>query len=161
VRLAVVALLICFACAAPRTAQPRTVAFNPAEYAGLPTTGTGSIKGQAFMRTLGGEVRYAAGLEILLRPKTAYMEEWFQRSVVKLELLTQSDPGAFAHDRKTVGDGEGHFAFTGIPAGSYYVCSAITWTVPGPNGLQSTGGWVGIEVALAEGQALDNVVVTR
>jgi hypothetical protein len=48
--------------------------FDAAEAEIITRSGTGSIGGQA-LKTLGGEVRYAAGNSVLLVPVTAYFRE--------------------------------------------------------------------------------------
>ena len=57
--------------------------------ASLAPAGTGTITGQAFLKTRGGEVRFGAGNMVLLIPSTPYTEEDYVRAVVNNETLKE------------------------------------------------------------------------
>jgi hypothetical protein len=102
--------------------------------------GLGEIDGQAFSRTVGGEVRYAAGIPIFLMPLTSYVRECLEI----IHSYARSDCGMNLgkYRRETVGDGEGRFKFKGLKPGSYYIEATITWGVPTELGVATTGGTV-------------------
>jgi hypothetical protein len=65
------------------TPQERTTVYNPAELARYSKTVTGKIVGQAFLKTLGGNVKYGAGDIVWLHPATALTTEWYTKHVVQ------------------------------------------------------------------------------
>ena len=72
--------------------KPRTVEFIESEYDPYAGSGTGTIAGQAFFRTRGGDVKFGAGCEVHLNPVTSYSTEWFERYVKNYETLQEPDP---------------------------------------------------------------------
>jgi hypothetical protein len=49
------------------------------EYAAFEQPGRGSIAGQAFLTTRGGDVKMGAGRTVTLDPATRYARAWYQR----------------------------------------------------------------------------------
>jgi hypothetical protein len=137
-----------------------TVAFDQAEYDRLPQSGTAAMEGQAFLRTQGGDVKLAAGLEVACHPVTSYSTELFDEWIVKHGNVTGGDDRAPAYTRKTIADGEGRFRFDGLPPGDYYVWSWITWKWYNSGVLSDTGGFAYARVTVRNGETT-KVVVTR
>jgi hypothetical protein len=77
-------------CAAP--VASRQVVFNEAEFARYADSGNGSVIGQAFLKTRGGEVRYGAGNEVVLIPVTSYTTEHIQRATIGGQRWSHSTP---------------------------------------------------------------------
>jgi hypothetical protein len=164
-------ILVCaFALAAAcATAPPRQPARVPeqaippglaAEYAAYRAAGTASISGQAFLRTLGGDVRLAAGCLVTAEPATTVAVEYMKRID-----LRPNWPEAVAARRAVTADAEGRFTFEGLPAGRWLVVTEIYWQVPRSTvagvQLQPTGGMVAAIVEVGEGERRGGVVVTR
>lgn len=141
-------------------AQPRLAIFNEAEYAPFRKGGTGKITGQAFMRTKGGDVKYAAGQQVNLNPVTTYSKEWFERAVLGGQTLAPADPRLGAEEKHTLADAEGRFEFNGLAAGDYYLTSWLTWIVPTEYVTITTGGTLAGKYSVANGQTT-KVVLTR
>lgn len=117
------AILVLSGCVAPYTMKNP---FNEQEFSSYAYTGTASISGQAFLKTRGGEVRYAAGNRVLLIPATKFTQE--------LDQVDQGRPmsppkgtSLGKYVRSTTADGSGNFAFSGLNAGYYYVECGIYW----------------------------------
>lgn len=147
------------ACTVPQPqAYQRQAQFIEAEYAFSAGTGTGRLTGQAFTKTRGGDVKFAAGNPVYLNPVTSYSAEWFEVNVKQNRLMTQPDPRTEKYRRTTTADGSGNFEFDGLPAGDYYVASSIFWEVPGPNGLSHTGSIVGEKVTIKAGETTKVIV---
>lgn len=141
--------------------RDRQVPFDPAEFEPYGHTGTATVTGQAFLRTMGGDVRYAAGLPVLLMPNTYYTSEWFQIVVLREENLKPADPEADKYTRQTIADGEGRFIFRDLPAGEYFAVCKITWAYPGYYGYAYyTGGWAYNSFKIDADETL-NIVLTR
>ena len=149
-----------------QTPQPRTTQFVEAEFAPYDGAGSGVVTGQAFLVTRGGDVKYAAGREILCAPaNTSYSTEFYERYIVGYTPLQDGDPRANKYVRRATGDGSGRFRFDGLPAGEYFVWSNITWEYA--NGVNyagvttsNTGGIAHARVTVKDGQTTE-VLVTR
>lgn len=133
--------------------------FNEQEFAWSAKEGTAMLRGQAFARTMSGEVKYCAGVEIYLVPVTAYTRA-IGAAIQDGKRNFAPSPDAYRRYRRTtVGDGTGNFEFAKLPAGSWYVGCNLVWHVPTNWGLQQTGAVVERRVDLKEGQT-ERVVVT-
>lgn len=132
------------------------------EYAPYAGQGTGSLIGQAFLKTRGGDVRYAAGNDVYLNPVTSYSTEWFDVAIRGGQPISEGDPRVQAFTRTTVADGEGRFEFNNLPAGDYYVVTWVFWEVPSGayGGMTTTGGPVGSKVTVRDGETT-RVIVGR
>jgi len=143
---------------------PRKTPFDPSEYAWSTRSGTGSLTGQAFVTTVGGDVKYAAGKTISLNPVTSYSTEWYNRRILNNENLEVADPRATELTRSAMADGEGRFKFKDLPAGDYYVTVYIGWMVPwygyGSSGMSQTGACAHAKVTIREGQTTE-VIATH
>lgn len=107
---------------------PRTATFQESEYRPYAGTGDASVSGQVSMRTGDGQVTSGGGCkEVLLEPVTSYSTEWFEREVMKNEVLGTPDPRALSFRRTTQTDAGGAFRFEQLPAGSYYVACLMRW----------------------------------
>jgi hypothetical protein len=134
--------------------------FNFSEYSPYAREGTGVLTGQAFLRTRGGDVKYAAGREVTLNPVTAYSTEWYNRGVIAGKNLEEADARATPYNRVCTADGEGRFRFEKLPTGDYYVVSSVFWEIPGAWGLRRTGGNVYAQVHVTEGQT-NELILTQ
>lgn len=140
--------------------------FNPQEAAYINQKGDGSIQGQAFMKTVGGEVRYAAGNTVLLIPDTAYARERFQKlygdskcNYGAVRFDKDPDPAYLKMARSTKANGEGRFRFDGLAPGAYFVATQLVWGVPTQYGLQTAGCNI-YEKALVQHGAATEVIMT-
>ena len=106
-------------------------------YLGL---GTSTIKGQAFLKTRGGEVRYGAGNTVHLVPVTSYSKELWEASLYNQ--VTGLDQRWVIYNRSVIADGSGNFEFKNIPAGEYHISCAIFWEYFTKDGPKRTGAVV-------------------
>ena len=97
--------------------------------------------GQAFKKTVGGDVKYGAGNSVYLYPLTPYFSEvlslFAQRDAFTRVYV---DPTALRYKRTAVADAQGHFKFSNVLPGRYYLETSITWGIPTANGIETTGG---------------------
>lgn len=100
--------------------------FPEAEYATLPKSGKGTVSGQAFMKTVGGDVKLGAGSTINLNPVTSY-SKWASENRAYAGGVTPYDPRLLQYMRQTIADGSGRFSFKDVPDGEYFVTGAVTW----------------------------------
>jgi hypothetical protein len=122
--------------------------------------GTGKIIGQAFLKTIGGDVKYGAGNTVTIHPVTSLTTEWYDKVIVKGIPLVAGDPHTDDYRRQTIADAEGRFEFDGLPTGDYYVTCGITWGVPSDIGIQPTDGIAYAKVTVRNG-ATTKAIVTR
>lgn len=156
---AVTIVLVAFAgCAAPVTDLTGRFQENEFRWAGEP--GTAVLRGQAFVRTNAGEVKPCAGLEVYLVPETGYTRAV---SVAREEGATNFAPHPPAYQkyrRATIGDAQGNFEFTALPAGTWYVGCNLYWTTNCSLwGCVYSGALLERKVTTKPGEAL-KVVVT-
>lgn len=137
--------------------------FPEAEYEALPVTGTGVLTGQAFLRTVGGDVKTAAGREVILQPATSYAARWWGGSEEYLVWPeAQLDPRLDRYLRKQTADASGRFSFKNIPAGDYFVSAPVTWQryVPSIDMMRTEGGVVYKRVTIGGSDPVE-VILTR
>lgn len=147
-------------CAEPQT---RVAQYDAAEYARYAGAGSAKIYGQVFLKTLGGDVKFGAGNVVWLYPVTSASTEWYQTALVHGKPMKAGDERMMQHSRKTTADGNGNFEFENLPAGDYYIVSAVTWGVA--TGLEffpvrETGAAVFDKIRVGDGEA-KKVVLTR
>jgi hypothetical protein len=87
VLLTVLALVAFTGCAAApparKGAMPISTPFTDAAFAPWAGTGNASIEGEAFMRTIGGDVKTCAGQSVILMPNNPYSQQAFAYHVGK------------------------------------------------------------------------------
>ena len=103
---------------------------------------------------MGGDVKYAAGNEVLLNPVTSISNQWYQENYLSGKDLSEPDPRYLAALTKTTADGEGRFRFNNIPEGDYYLTSNVTWYV----GNSKQGGWISKRVTIEDGQSYEIIL---
>jgi hypothetical protein len=117
--------LVCISCNTTSYVVQR-VPYVESEFAKYKLPGTATLTGQAFMKTMGGDVKYAAGNEVALNPVTSMSNQWYQESYLSGKGLSEPDPKYLAAVITTTADGEGRFRFNNIPEGDYYLRSEVT-----------------------------------
>ncbi|WP_448647115.1 hypothetical protein [Pseudomonas mohnii] len=143
-------------------AQQRTIStgvFPEAEYKALPKEGTGIVKGQIFLKTVGGDVKYGAGIEVSLIPATSYSASAWEAYQTNSK-LTPPDPRVKEYSIRTQSDGTGNFEFRDVPPGRYYIGGEVTWQIPTQFGLSRQGGWVMSQVTAKNGSE-SKVIITK
>ena len=137
--------------------------FEPREIAWFKARGTGSIEGTAIARNYKGVPKTCAALAVTLFPVSAYAKE-------RMRALYDSDeegfnpilmgrPADFENDdpryaamaRTTRCDARGHFSFTELPDGAYFLVGEVTWRDREMGLLQ--GGYLMRQVHLSSGEA--------
>ena len=164
----------------PASAQ----AFNEKEFMAYKQKGHGTLAGQVFLGALSGKAITQAGVPVHLIPVTKYTRYWFDHSVRATACSSPGDPTTanatptshqplscaqesvrqleqdkriLPYLRTTRANPTGHFWFTKIPAGHYYIISVIEGSSQkedGPAGL----AWLNID--LEAGEKATNLVVT-
>jgi hypothetical protein len=134
--------------------------FDPETASVCDGTGSAVITGQAFLRTRGGDVRYASGEAVVLMPAMPYTRELVQMQILYGSGPKTRDSRLFSHTRIAQADAEGEFEFSGLPACTYIVRSQVYWDVPTGYTSQRQGGVVAKEVTVTEGQAV-KAILTR
>lgn len=165
---------------------PNPSAFNEKELFAYKAKGHGSAAGQVFLRAVSGKAVTQAGASIVLIPISSYTRAWFdkqvresacpskggsssteaptpQSSVVEClravmdHLLT--DKRLLPYLRVTRANPTGHFWFTKIPAGRYYVVSLLEGSGGAHQDERAVGiAWLTLELDADE--KATNLVVT-
>jgi hypothetical protein len=159
-------------------------AFNEKEFVAYKQKGHGTLAGQAFLGASSGKAVTQAGVPVHLIPVTKYTRYWFDHSVRGTTCSSPGDPTTanatptshqplncaqealrqlemdkriLPYLRTTRANPTGHFWFTKIPAGRYYIVSMIEGSSQkedGPAGL----AWLTIDLDASE--KATNLVVT-
>lgn len=143
--------IIVLAGCAPK-AVPHNVAFDERELLPYASAAKASLVGQAFRKTAGGDVKFAAGELVELIPATRYVQEWWEVEFIGGRPLVESAEARAkldAHSHATRADGNGNFEFAQVPAGDYYVITNVSWFVPS---YGQQGGKFGQKVTVRAGQ---------
>jgi hypothetical protein len=150
-------------CAAPPPATFSPLAFDEAEYAALPTSGTGIIRGQVFAKTVGGDIKKGAGENVVIFPATKYGTQRYQEQVLGGKLAASTPDSRYNKNVfvKT-SDGDGKFEFNEIPPGQYYIFSQVTWSIFEPNQFgpieRVQGGRVAREIEVKNGGVTEAIL---
>jgi hypothetical protein len=167
-----------------KTAQPPV--FNEKDLFAYKQKGRSTLAGQAFLAAPSGKAITQAGAPIHLIPITPYTRYWFDHNVrttscsaietpassestvaprtptdCPQEALTrlQTEKRLTPYLRTTRANPTGHFWFTKLPAGRYYIVSLIEGGTGGHKDEPITGlAWLTIE--LDAGEKLTTLVVT-
>ena len=153
----IVAALSACAHRPPAPTYPGFSANAEAEYAPYLGAGTAEIAGQAFLSQKGGGTIKAAGRTVTLDPVTEVsLKWWYQAGKVWAYRHTTPPSANFkAARRTTVADADGRFTFSGLPEGSYFVRTEVTWDVP-YHGVQ--GGIVSASVQVKAGEKKQAII---
>lgn len=133
--------------------------FPQSEYDAVKLSGKESLSGQAFLKTMGGDVKVAAGSSVILMPKTSYTDFQF-RSCMAYVLCQQEDMRAAKYEKVTTADAEGKFQFDDIAPGEYYIQTTVTWMRPSTSGLVQEGGAL-MSKATVKAGGKNTVMVTK
>jgi hypothetical protein len=146
--------------------QARKVTFDESAFVPYGHFGSATIKGTAFtvLRDNKHEQVAVSKAVVKLVPANAYTDEIVTRRYFNRVKLEQADPRYAKYVRRTHPDDDGHFVFSNLPAGSYYVSCHLHWSVPDSytdaDGItqETTAAedqWVYSKVSVAGGQTVD------
>lgn len=144
---------------------------DPAALAWSTAPGGNTIKGDALLRTRGGDVRTCAGYPTRLMPASDYTNEWASiffaptGSFRTAYLENLNTPPALSPEiepfvRKTVCNAQGQFSFTDVPDGEYLLIARVSWEAPDQYGMATQGGTMMERVQVQGGQTV-SLVMTR
>lgn len=105
----------------------QATAFSEAEHRAYFVKGSAAIAGEGFIRRPNGALARCSGLEVTLAPQSPYFKEWVAHVRAK-ERIPDSEALSAKHRaglRVTQCDLTGRFQFTDLPAGKWYVSTAI------------------------------------
>ena len=163
-------------------------AFNEKEFFAYKQKGQGTLAGQVFLGAASGKAITQAGAPVHLIPITPYTRHWFDHTVRTTACSAAGSPASAenpatpgpptdcAHEaltrlqaekrlgpylRTTRANPTGHFWFTKIPAGRYYIVSLIE----GGSGAhqqqdEASAGLAWLAIELDAGEKITNLVVT-
>ncbi len=140
-----------YGCAVPEPPKWNDQASTAGEYNKYLVEGKSSISGQAFFALTNGGVVKGAGSQVTLDPATTTGREYWEKAGRSWTFRTLAHPSPeFGKARKiTIADADGRFSFKNIPAGIYYVRTAVTWYT---GTFDIHGGIVGKLVEVREAQ---------
>ncbi|MBV9990701.1 MAG: hypothetical protein JOZ72_05345 [Alphaproteobacteria bacterium] len=104
------------------------VAFDPAQGTAFAGSGPANLRGQAFLKTVGGDVKTCAGEDVFLMPSMPYFDEAIE--MLKSGIEAGRDERAMSLLRHTLCDAQGNFSFSGLPAKKWWMVTQVRWGVP-------------------------------
>lgn len=155
--------------------------FNEKELFAYRAKGRGSAAGQVFLRASSGKAVTQAGASIYLIPMVSYTRSWFDKHVRDSSCPSKSSEPALTHEspaeclravmaqlltdkrlipylRTTRANPTGHFWFTKVPAGRYYVVSPLEGS--GAHQDERAVGMAWLTLDLEADEKVTNLVVT-
>jgi hypothetical protein len=96
------------------------------------------LHGQAFLKTVGGDVKTCAGNKVYLMPATGYNSEILEHLPSP---FSNRDARGDHFTKSTTCDAEGRFEFDDVYGAKWFVITDVTWGVP-----QLERGMFGLEV---------------
>ena len=165
---------------------PQTPSLNEKDFLPYKQKGRGTLAGQAFLSSPSGKAITQAGVPIHLIPITPYTRYWFDHSV-RTTSCSATEPSPISEStppprtpndcarealsrlqtekrltpylRTTRANPTGHFWFTKIPAGRYYIVSLIE-EGSGTRQDEHPGGLAWLKIDIDAGEKVTNLVVT-
>lgn len=116
--------------------------------------GDASVRGQAFYKVKKGDIKSAAGNDVVLVPAAMYSGEGIGFLDVSNHVIAKVSPNLRPYARITHANSNGHFEFKALPAGDYYLECGIYWNA----GDSRTGTIVKKKVSLNKSQSLTVVL---
>ncbi len=125
--------------------------FDPQEISWVKEKGTNIIKGEAFLKTVGGDIKTCAGNTAVLTPVSDYSRERIlslygsDQKGIKQKFDGRSDNFNITDNRykeytiKSVCNSKGEYSFEKIPDGDYFLTAQIFWK-SNPRSLFFEGG---------------------
>jgi len=137
------------------------VDFNEDEYAAYGKAGTNSIRIQAFSKTVGGNIQFAAGETVYLVPATSYSDQSVDIIIKESKgadvgLRDKADKRVNSYVRTGICDANGRYTFNNVPDGSYYVYTPVFW-----GEFNLSGGWVYNKFSTKNSDLSNTIVVTK
>ena len=120
-----------------------------------------SIKGQAFFKTQGGDVKYGAGEMVNLSPDIPLLDEILRINAAAgthAAVPPDVQPKWLQLARMVQADGEGKFEFDNLPCEAWWVASKVTWYVPN---YGTQGGVLSAKVNLSPQNSPARVILTQ
>ncbi len=117
-------------------------------------SGTASITGQAFLKTVGGSIKTCAGEKVVLLPYNPYTAELYEVARRgQAGQPTNLDPRIRDYARFEICNAQGDFSFEGLPAGRWLISTKVVWEIPQRYGSSIQGGDVAAIVETVGGRA--------
>lgn len=103
--------------------------FSMADHQPWSAMGNASIDGEGFIRRPNGLLARCSGNKIYLVPASAYFREWIdiRRAGAQVANAVELTKTHKAAQRETQCDQRGRFAFSGLPAGKWFVITRISY----------------------------------
>lgn len=168
-RISIILLLLTHLVGCQRTVVKPVNTFDATATQYALAKGNSTITGQAFAKTVGGDIKLAAGNKIMLLPLTPYLEELLKLKANKGALTDiDANPDVINYKRETIADASGRFKFENLKTGKYYLETDISWGVPNVqcvknlgcyNTTQTTGGTLtGLAVITQDRQTIEVIL---
>lgn len=154
---------------------PPTLPFDPQQAQHIFESGSGTIKGQAFLRQRGGGIVTCAGYEVILTPSSEYAAASFRfrygypvtmdavayrsfKGKGNLPHFEPHAPGYVEYKRRTRCDAEGRFEFVDVAEGAYYIEAIVRWEVPMQYYTSIQGGGLATLVSIGGEESRDLIL---
>ena len=103
----------------------KRIKFPTSEYNKLMRFGKGTVKGKIYLKDDYGQPILGKGTRLYLNPITSYSKQWYKKSYLGGRKMYKADNRLYNYLRFTASNGEGEFAFYGVPNGDYYLIGTV------------------------------------
>jgi len=137
-------------------------AFNVNQAQFINKKGNNTLKGESFLKTVGGDVKTCAGNEVHLIPVTDYSNERMIKQFGKSQsgyitdytfIMTEfvnTDANYTEYQKTTYCNSQGGFIFENLSDGEYYVTTIVKWQGGYP--MTTQGGVIMKRIAVKDGE---------
>lgn len=134
--------------------------------------GNNTVKGSAFLKTRGGDVKTCAGNDVVLIPVTPYSAERMQaiygttshgvKGILEMSDIhfDNDDPRYQEYKINAMCNQHGDFVFTQVPNGEYFLITSVYWEVPMQYANSFQGGGLMRKISV-EGGGSQEIILSR
>ena len=139
--------------APPPQRMSMTVPYSDADFGSWAGIGNADIQGQAFLKTVGGDVKTCAGQNVVLAPDNSYSRELLMVMVVTNgKVPTNADNRATRYMRLETCDSQGAFSFKNLKPNKWIILTKVLWAAPIGYSLKQQGGIIEKSITAAPGE---------
>jgi hypothetical protein len=134
--------VLALSCCAPPAPPIELGPVSQADFDAWSGSGPADIKGQAFLTTVGGDVKTCAGNQVFLMPANDY-DISLDNALMKTKNVNANTNLVAQNVRVAMCDSQGNFEVSSLPSQSWIIGTEVQWGVPNEYGsITYEGGYL-------------------